>query len=1010
MTKKIEPVHPAIFIGLGTTGKNIIEYVEQFVREQYGIILEREQIASLPIFEFLVFETDSGNKPKIPLAGRTKIQNHWLTINNVRAVGQNLNTAYNYLNQWIDKEVFNHAEQELLAGAKNIRMIGRLCLWEKENWTKITNAIRLALQSVTSNNNGNKTEEILRRYYESIGISLGPQDILVDNAPQVHIVGTLCGGTCSGTFLDVAFFIRSLVQVSKGDLTGGSSIPAPIIQGWFTVQDIATALAAYNSEDWEKQAGNCWAALIELEYYMNSQTTYRYQFPGQTGIFDTRNWPFDQVYLVSPSGNYANLRESSGENDIGALNHMIALALYSETVAELLAAKQGIRTNVDISRIHTFGIASAWFSKYQIAEAAASKRGSDVCEYWLRRITLDESKQKGDPKTNAKKAWKRIYKEISKELTRQASGTYIEDEITNWFSGHRDDLLGLEPDDLCAELRPRLEELLPGKRWDRECLSDRRLHEDIREKFCKALSDTIYGAINDYKRIETSIDFVDTLLNEKLKAAIEQNVVYPNAGEYDFTGLKAKLKPDIWSRLLFMHSVVEKDRKQFCLKEFKFELERYLEQARTYYVREILKPLRSETADCWASQVNKELAGMKIFLTGLRDNLDKRYREIKSNLPWVPQNQKMIFQAGSTIEKAVDTLYKRLPEPQTLDGLDMEEKVLGGNSFYEFLKKGISEIDQQLVGMWRAEALELVNGFNIADALLQRYSKNLESLSNWACYSNPMLEIGGELPTVVFPGFLIGNDDEKKQSLTSLISALREHPQKQFTLGDIQIRASRALDHLLILYQEQPGIEMQKNLRTKTTFLTYYNRHLDIIKEVKEGRLKLDKDKSLLHFMRHTHKDGPEAFDLSKLQRINRAPELLKLAYDVLSWRDSDGKWQSVVFEVKKDELALIMKRSDDREFPMGNDKEVDLQILIKEPEIFEQFEKHISSCVQEKGGWKDCCMKRLNDYRVRFKQELAKRHKLTASEEARKVSEELEIIERLFGTLGVRKGEEGEG
>ena len=60
-------INPTLFIGLGTTGLKILEYLQEMVLEQYGT-------TKLPIFEYIVIDVDERRRAETPLWGTNEIQ------------------------------------------------------------------------------------------------------------------------------------------------------------------------------------------------------------------------------------------------------------------------------------------------------------------------------------------------------------------------------------------------------------------------------------------------------------------------------------------------------------------------------------------------------------------------------------------------------------------------------------------------------------------------------------------------------------------------------------------------------------------------------------------------------------------------------------------------------------------------------------------------------------------------------------------------------------------------
>lgn len=321
-------IRPTLYVGLGTTGVEIINNLRMLNREEYGT-------TEYPIFRYISIETDISNdgtvedfelsniayiaynNEKIPVVTDSEpypefAKNKVLhtTIPSVAPIKEAIDptrSVYNkHLAAWLSPDILDLDAVELPGGAGNIRMVGRLSLWE--NWnqrSKVQKNLHEAYDAIGEQENRSASEHSLRAHFRDAGITVD------DTRRNVFIVGTLCGGTCSGMLLDIAYYFR---HIGHGNTN---------IYGIFTMYDETLALDAPHI-----QMANCHASLVELDYYNQEKTEYNVTFPNGPTI-RTTNAPFDVATFVSATGMKGDkVIDSEGKFDEDKLNKKVALDLF----------------------------------------------------------------------------------------------------------------------------------------------------------------------------------------------------------------------------------------------------------------------------------------------------------------------------------------------------------------------------------------------------------------------------------------------------------------------------------------------------------------------------------------------------------------------------------------------------------------------------------------------------------------------------------------------------------
>ena len=420
-------IKPTLFVGLGTTGLRILKSLRQLMFEEYG----RE---GLPIFRYVSIETDGavdgtdGNladgiqvvKATIPTTA---------PISNKLDPNQPLSIYNEYLEKWLDPRLLNYVES-FMKGASNIRMAGRLCLWE--NWAAVRGALDAAHNAIIAPDTTTKTVATLSKLYATKGLPVPDGGIIDDTNVNTYIVGSLCGGSCSGMLIDVAYFCGHLlgVGVTKN------------VYGIFTMFD--EQQAAGKDAAIAVPSANCFASLWELNYYNHLDTIYDITFPSGQKV-RTAKTPFDYVSFVSRSNMTGGIFAKGGKFDEDGLNLMVALNLFADTAGDTDGQKAAILTDgvgfpgigglkevpkgeipIMVRSMASFGLTAVWYPKYRIASAASCLIGRSLCERWL-----DAHVDLAVIVTNASKEWVSIFDGNIGVLAAPKGQLPIKDRIEN---------------------------------------------------------------------------------------------------------------------------------------------------------------------------------------------------------------------------------------------------------------------------------------------------------------------------------------------------------------------------------------------------------------------------------------------------------------------------------------------------------------------------------------------------------------------------------------------------
>ena len=187
-----------------------------------------------------------------------------------------------YLKKWLPPILLD--VPSFTKGTGGRRVAGRLLLWE--NYDLICKVISQAKAKIL--NSQDKTLEILKSN------NIQNIDVVTDKV-KVFIFGSLCGGTCSGMCIDIAYLVRNIIEQQNLSLTGIFTIPN-------FEQSIDPDLQNNTINI------NSYCAVTELAYFFyygkNPRPIKHYLFNNE--IKDCP--PYDDVYLESSTNERNNKR------------------------------------------------------------------------------------------------------------------------------------------------------------------------------------------------------------------------------------------------------------------------------------------------------------------------------------------------------------------------------------------------------------------------------------------------------------------------------------------------------------------------------------------------------------------------------------------------------------------------------------------------------------------------------------------------------------------------------
>ena len=338
-----------IVIGIGTTGLRILEEAQQF---HYDFTKKNKPGNNV---ELIFLDTDIRTKPKRTASGDTSIRQVKFPLENLVVEIQNLKGQKSINSNWIPDE--NHVSNNLTA-AGGMPTYGRLSLWKHENFQSLSSAIRSAYSQV----NG-------------------------DERTNIFVVGSLTGGTGSGTSVDIAYLIRHI--------TGNNNV-----YGLFLLpgrKSFGTDRILFE---------NTFTALTSIDFYSSTKNSYNVTWPDGSAISESKP-PYNMVRYLSMDfeGSRASIN-SLGEL-IKVAGTIINLTIFNtnqsvkDTFESTLAARRvDLQGNRIFKNAISNGIFVIQYPKSKIEELLALSISKDLINKLIdKTYFIDKFQNKKDIKS-----------------------------------------------------------------------------------------------------------------------------------------------------------------------------------------------------------------------------------------------------------------------------------------------------------------------------------------------------------------------------------------------------------------------------------------------------------------------------------------------------------------------------------------------------------------------------------------------------------------------------------
>ncbi|MED4228515.1 tubulin-like doman-containing protein [Neobacillus cucumis] len=262
--------NPMLVIGLGGTGIDALLRLKYQVNRRFKLPqdpLSKKKKEKPNNIEFLAFETNEYDRNKTYKGIGLDPNKEFVLLSNPEIGGllQNRSTLEPYIREWLSPELLI---SDGISGASGVRQAGRLLLFTKIN--QVIQTMERKIEAILEGTN--------KRLY-------------------VFLLTGLSGGTGSGCYLDIAYITRGIMERKFGS----AGVDKVSILGYLFMPDVNLSKRGLSSHTVEYIEKNGYAALKELDYWMNcDERNERFQMKyGSLLNVNSPMPPFNLCHLIS---------------------------------------------------------------------------------------------------------------------------------------------------------------------------------------------------------------------------------------------------------------------------------------------------------------------------------------------------------------------------------------------------------------------------------------------------------------------------------------------------------------------------------------------------------------------------------------------------------------------------------------------------------------------------------------------------------------------------------------
>ncbi|MED3551041.1 tubulin-like doman-containing protein [Cytobacillus praedii] len=274
--------NPMLVIGLGGTGIDALLRLKYQVNRRFKLPadpISKKKKEKPNNIEYLAFETNEQDRfKKYKGIGLDPVTEFVLLSNpEIGSLLQNRSTLPSYITDWLSPELLI---TDGISGASGVRQAGRLLLFTKIN--QVVQTIEKKIKVLSEGTN---------------------------KRMSVFILTGISGGTGSGCFLDISYIIRGIMEKEHGS----AGVDKVSILGYLFTPDVNLSNKSLNTHTSEYIKKNGFAALKELDYWMNVDERNE-RFKQQYGNILTVNSPmppYNLCHLISATNLDGKLLENA---------------------------------------------------------------------------------------------------------------------------------------------------------------------------------------------------------------------------------------------------------------------------------------------------------------------------------------------------------------------------------------------------------------------------------------------------------------------------------------------------------------------------------------------------------------------------------------------------------------------------------------------------------------------------------------------------------------------------
>jgi len=334
---KIIDIRPTLFIGVGGTGMEVLLRVRRKILNTLwggsGNRIRVDGLADFPVAQFLHFDLDNGAVIDSGNAQIQDLQFDMVKFSDDEKIVEKFKTdkylidddtleGFPHIKDWfpLTPETARELQLDPSKGAGQIRAISRLYFFDK--YALIRDRIRAKLNNLKA---GLSHEPQLNK----LGLKME-----VGGKFRIVVVGSVAGGTGSGSFLDMGWLSRWLGEGEgkQADVELVLFLPTGYV---------------YNNKD--RTEANGYAALMELEAAMRGNK----QYVGRWDEYDIPTLqakPYSEVYLID-TGNLAQQHTK----EVTDVYHMLSEALFEDFAnGDFARKKRSVASNQNQHKVGNF--------------------------------------------------------------------------------------------------------------------------------------------------------------------------------------------------------------------------------------------------------------------------------------------------------------------------------------------------------------------------------------------------------------------------------------------------------------------------------------------------------------------------------------------------------------------------------------------------------------------------------------------------------------------------------